>query len=283
MNRLLCVKVHDQNVVFSYFSATLDRVIAQAKKEGRYDTGIVDVVGQEKATRVEQNSFEVKHATGVTTTKVTKFLIARGMSFDEAVNKSEDLKHKTEGFWLSLRGGRKLAMLVVAIPDAGPYRYWKYLIYRPNTGKVFSTMRYEDLRQKYRKVTSEVARRFWDEQYERSVDLCFHAFKSNDSTCKIIREGGECEEGRRRKNCHVISGSLLAVWPQIEEALGSCTVRKDRKIQMVRINNEEERIIGINVPNEVAASLINSLKALDLAGLNAGTKQDLGNVEIAGQ
>lgn len=270
MNRLLCVKVSDQNVIFSYFTAILDKVIAQAKKEGRYDSGIMDVVGQEKASKVEQHSFEVKHATGLTTAKVTKFAVTRGMSFEEAVGRSKKLQHKTEGFWLSAREGQKLAVLVIAIPDVGSYKYWKYLIYRPNTGKVFATMPYENLRMRYQKVTAEVARKAWNKQYELSLNLCYHAFKSKNHTCKIIREGGECEEGRRKRNYHVISGSLLSVWPQIEEALGSCTVRKERKIKMVRINNEEERIIGINIPNEVAGKLIDSLNALDLTGQNDG-------------
>ena len=265
MNKLLCVKVNDQNVIFSFFTATLDRVIAQAKREGRYDTGIVDVVGQEKATQLEQNSFKVKHATGTTTTQVTKFLITKGMSFDEAVDMSKKLQHNTEGFWVSRRKGLNLALLVIAIPDAGHYRMWKYLVYRPNTGKVFSTMLYEDLREKYQKVRPEVAQRLWDRQYDMSMTMCFHAYKSKDHTCKIIRNGGECEEGKRRRNYHVISGSLLSVWPQIEIALGSCLNKSARKIQMVRINNDEGRIIGINIPNQVAGGLINSLKDIDLS------------------
>ena len=48
--------------------------------KGRYDTRIMDVVGQEKVTVVEENNFKVRHATSVTTTKVTKVLITRGMS-----------------------------------------------------------------------------------------------------------------------------------------------------------------------------------------------------------
>jgi len=274
MNRLLCVKVEDQNVIFSFFTATLDRVITQAKKEGRYDTGIVDVVGQEKAVQVKSWSFKVRHATGTTTTNVTKFLITRGMSFEEAVKLSKSLQHPAEGFWVSNRKGLKLAVLVIAIPDAGNYRHWKYLIYRPNTGKVFTTMSYEDLKDKYRKASSEVARHNWNKQYDQSMNLCFHAYRSKDHTCKIIRDGGECEEGMRRRNYHVISGSLLSVWPEIEKALGSCLVKSARKIQMVRINNEAERIIGINIPNQVAGQLIDSLQKIDLTKLNRGLETE---------
>jgi len=41
LNRLLGLKVELQNAVFQYFSDTLDAVVKQAKKLGRYDLGIM--------------------------------------------------------------------------------------------------------------------------------------------------------------------------------------------------------------------------------------------------
>ena len=65
----------------------------------------------------------------------------------------------------------------------------------------------------------------------------------------------------------MVSGSLLFVWPQIEQALSSCGVKRNRKIQMIRINNNRGRIIGIKIPNEVVGNLIHDLKDLDLTGV----------------
>ena len=164
-----------------------------------------------------------------------------------------------------------LAILVVAVPNAGNSHYLKYLIYRPNTGEVFDTENYNKLMNEYRKVKPQVAKKLSDKQYELSLNLCFHAFRSKDHTCKTIRNGGECEEGRRRRNYHVVSLSLLSVWPQIEQALSSCSVKRNRKIQMIRIKNDQGRIIGIKMPNEVAGNLFHDLKNLDLTGVIDGT------------
>lgn len=47
LNRILGMEVHQQNALFQYFSDTLTAVIQNAKKNGRYDMGIL---GNELAT-----------------------------------------------------------------------------------------------------------------------------------------------------------------------------------------------------------------------------------------
>ena len=69
----------------------------------------------------------------------------------------------------------------------------------------------------------------------------------------------------------MVSLSLLSVWPQIEQALSSCSVKRNSKIQMIRIKNDQGRIIGIKMPNEVAGNLFHDLKNLDLTGVIDGT------------
>lgn len=41
MNRILGMEVQQQNALFQYFSDTLSAVIQNAKKNGRYDMGIL--------------------------------------------------------------------------------------------------------------------------------------------------------------------------------------------------------------------------------------------------
>lgn len=41
LNRILGMEVHQQNALFQYFSDTLAAVIQEAKKNGRYDMGIL--------------------------------------------------------------------------------------------------------------------------------------------------------------------------------------------------------------------------------------------------
>lgn len=41
LNRILGMEVHQQNALFQYFADTLGAVIQEAKKNGRYDMGIL--------------------------------------------------------------------------------------------------------------------------------------------------------------------------------------------------------------------------------------------------
>lgn len=41
LNRILGMEVHQQNALFQYFSDTLAAVIQEAKRNGRYDMGIL--------------------------------------------------------------------------------------------------------------------------------------------------------------------------------------------------------------------------------------------------
>uniref|UniRef100_A0A4W3J911 Protein strawberry notch homolog 1 n=1 Tax=Callorhinchus milii TaxID=7868 RepID=A0A4W3J911_CALMI len=58
LNRILGMEVHQQNALFQYFSDTLSAVIQNAKKNGRYDMGILDLgSGDEKVKKLEGKKF----------------------------------------------------------------------------------------------------------------------------------------------------------------------------------------------------------------------------------
>lgn len=46
LNRILGMEVHQQNALFQYFSDTLAAVIQEAKKNGKYDMGILGKIIQ---------------------------------------------------------------------------------------------------------------------------------------------------------------------------------------------------------------------------------------------
>ena len=54
LNRILGLEVELQNAIFQYFSDTLDAVIKQAKKLGRYDLGIMGKLIRKKNTKNKQ-------------------------------------------------------------------------------------------------------------------------------------------------------------------------------------------------------------------------------------
>lgn len=41
LNRILGLEVHLQNTLFRYFNETMEALIKQAKRSGRYDSGII--------------------------------------------------------------------------------------------------------------------------------------------------------------------------------------------------------------------------------------------------
>lgn len=55
-----------QNRLFTYFMDTLQEIISQARRTGRFDLGILDLgAAGESVTRVKRVKFLRKHATGV--------------------------------------------------------------------------------------------------------------------------------------------------------------------------------------------------------------------------
>uniref|UniRef100_A0AAR2KWP5 Protein strawberry notch homolog 1 n=1 Tax=Pygocentrus nattereri TaxID=42514 RepID=A0AAR2KWP5_PYGNA len=58
LNRILGMEVQQQNALFQYFSDTLNAVVQNAKKNGRYDMGILDLgSGDEKVKKVDVKKF----------------------------------------------------------------------------------------------------------------------------------------------------------------------------------------------------------------------------------
>lgn len=58
LNRILGMEVHQQNALFQYFADTLTAVVQNAKKNGRYDMGILDLgSGDEKVRKSDVKKF----------------------------------------------------------------------------------------------------------------------------------------------------------------------------------------------------------------------------------
>uniref|UniRef100_A0A7N6A819 Protein strawberry notch homolog 2 n=1 Tax=Anabas testudineus TaxID=64144 RepID=A0A7N6A819_ANATE len=78
LNRILGLEVHKQNCLFQYFTDNFDYLIEKDKKEGKYDMGILGRGG---------------------------ISVDRGMTWEEAYNRSLKLSGPDEGFYLSHKIG----------------------------------------------------------------------------------------------------------------------------------------------------------------------------------
>lgn len=254
MNRILGLPVELQNTLFKYFTDTLDAVISQAKKAGRYDLGILDLgTGGDLVKRVKVDTFMQKHATGVAKTELHTVLVERGLSWEAALEKTEECSDEDEGFYLSsqARNNRKTAIL--AVSDTGRTKSTKggklFRVYRPNTGLQAKQETLDELKSKYKKSKKEDVEEHWKENYEASATLCSHMYWYGQ--CRRKTMGVLCEVGLRQRQYYVLSGSVLSVWTKIESILSAHHGSHNAKLQVVRLKIEDARVVGCIIPGNV--------------------------------
>ncbi|PSN38080.1 Protein strawberry notch [Blattella germanica] len=270
LNRILGMPVDLQNRLFKYFTDTLNAIITQAKKSGRFDMGILDLgTAGENVKRVKLFTFLRKHATGVATTELHIVHVERGMSWTEAMERWGELTGSKEGFYLShqIRNGKQTAILAVSaeVGKTGKKDTEKskkdqfYTIYRPNTGLQLRQETLGELEKKYKKVSSDEAESHWTQQYDSSVSTCSHAYWRGN--CKNVTLGLDCEVGLRRRTYNVLAGSVLSVWSRVENVLAAKTGH-NTKMQVVRLRTGEGvKIVGTLIPKSCVEALREALSS----------------------
>ncbi|EPS69364.1 hypothetical protein M569_05403, partial [Genlisea aurea] len=129
-----------------------------------------------------------------------------------------------------------------------------YKIYRPTIGESIREMPLQELKDKYRKLTSlDRARSGWENEYEASSKQCMHGPR-----CKM---GRFCSTGKRLQEVNVLGGLILPVWGTIEKALSKLVRHSHRRIRVVRIEttSDKRRVVGLLIPNEAVESVLEDL------------------------
>lgn len=272
LNRILGMHVEKQNMLFKYFSDTLQAIITQAKRTGRYDQGILDVgvTQEDEVELVKTHTFMRKHATGKAKIELHILHVERGLSWEKAVEKFEELTGTDEGFWVShqVRNNKKTAIL--AMQDSDSSRKKKegkkgdkdksFIVYRPNTGQQVKQETLAELKKKYKKVEKDEAETHWTSQYKSSGKTCSHAYWKGN--CKNVTMGLECEVGLRLKTYNVLTGSVLSVWTRVEGVLTHDGQRKGQhgKMQVIRMKlGDGKRIVGTLIPSSAMDNLVKTL------------------------
>merc|ERR1719391_557340 len=280
LNRILGMHVEKQNTLFKYFADTLNAIITQAKRTGKYDQGILDVglTEEDQVDLVRTHTFIRKHSTGKAEIELHVLQVERGLSWDASKEKWQELIGEDEGYYLSqiTRSGRRTAILAVQLERNSKYKALSdsadetgkkkkkdkiYVIYRPNTGQQVKQETLGELKKKYKSVSPEEAEPHWTEQYRASAKKCSHAYWRGN--CKNASVGAaRCEIGLRRKTYNVLAGSVLSVWSQVEAVLTHDGNRKgtDSRMQVVRLKLENsKRIVGTLIPNTAMTALLTAL------------------------
>ncbi|UYV73913.1 sno [Cordylochernes scorpioides] len=265
LNRILGMEVDLQNRLFQYFTDTLEVVIQQAKKTGRYDLGILDLGhgGGDTVKRIKCVTFVSRHATGQAKIELHTVSVERGQSWSECMEIWSQAQGKDEGFYISSqpRNNKRTAILAVTdntrrAKDKSQY----YRVYRPNTGLQAKQETLNELRSKYKKVEHEEARHHWEEQYDASTNTCSHMYWYGMCR-KSTTTGSTCEVGLRRRTYYVLSGSVLSVWSKLEAIIGSMSGLHSAKLQVIRFRTQDGfRVIGTLIPGNCVAAVTHSLK-----------------------
>uniref|UniRef100_A0A2P2I206 Protein strawberry notch n=2 Tax=Hirondellea gigas TaxID=1518452 RepID=A0A2P2I206_9CRUS len=267
LNRILGMPVDLQNRLFKYFTDTLAAIVTQAKKTGKYDMGILDLgMGGESCRRTKTRTWEGKHSTGKAKTAMHTVLVERGLSWEKAVEKNEQLTGELEGFYIShqVRNNKKTAVLAVCEADnkkesSKDKNSRLFVLYRPNTGLQIKQEPYSDLKKKYKKVKAEDAKDHWEGQFNSSSHTCSHAYWQGN--CRRVNNGLDCEIGLRRRTYHVLCGSVLNVWSRVEEVLASgSNSHHQSKMQVLRLKTSSGlKLVGTLIPNNLVERLCSML------------------------
>ncbi|XP_049546223.1 protein strawberry notch [Anopheles darlingi] len=281
LNRILGMPVELQNRLFKYFTDTLEATIAQAKKRGRFDLGILDLgAAGENVTRIKLIRFVRKHATGIAPTELHVVKVERGMIWQEAIDKWSELAGDKEGFYRSLqpRNGKHNVILAIEIEDSMAKKKnilsstnasddgrknrkenILFQVYHPNTGLQFKHESLAELEKRYVKVLSTEAETHWTQLYDASVNTCSHSYWKGH--CRNVSLGQECEIGLRRRTYSVLSGSVLAVWARVENSLAA-RIGSQSRMQVIRLKTKEGvKIVGTLIPKNCVDQLVKDLSS----------------------
>ncbi|CAE1330971.1 Protein strawberry notch homolog 1,Protein strawberry notch homolog 2,Protein strawberry notch [Acanthosepion pharaonis] len=136
LNRILGMPVEQQNALFKYFLETLTAIILDAKRNGRWDMGIMDLgSGGESVKKLETKIFVGNTDLNKARTELHTVSVERGLSWNQAIDIWKDCKGQDDGFYLSaqMRNGKKTAVLAVH-PPTMKKKERHFHVYRPNTG-----------------------------------------------------------------------------------------------------------------------------------------------------
>uniref|UniRef100_A0A3P8V5U5 Protein strawberry notch homolog 2 n=1 Tax=Cynoglossus semilaevis TaxID=244447 RepID=A0A3P8V5U5_CYNSE len=257
LNRILGLEVHKQNYLFQYFTDNFDYLIEKDKKEGKYDMGILDLApGNDEIYEEKQESFLTVGNPQDGQVVLYKISVDRGMTWDEAFERSLKNSGPDEGFYLSqkLRGNHPCVLL------AEQGRGKNFIVYKPNIGKQTHPESLENLRQRYRKVMPEEARDHWENQFTFSFKKCSHA--NWNGKCKKIEEGQECLQGMRLRQYHMLCGALLRVWKRVSDVVSDIT--SSSILQIVRLRTKQHnKQVGIKIPENCVARVREELLLMD--------------------
>ncbi|XP_002137508.2 protein strawberry notch-like [Drosophila pseudoobscura] len=251
INRLRGCCVEMQNVIFKFFIDNMYGSIAQMKRSGRFNIGILDLTAHQVSVKsFRQLQFTKMFTNGSETTQLHTLQVERGMTFSAAMTMFRRRARKRyEGFYQlkEKKRDKMVAILCLEVKSSfhlvtGP-KDVQMEIYRPHIGRQVRIENLASISSRYVRVKPKTARKYWQEQYDVCLNTCSHIFWNR--TCHFP---DDCMDGKRIRTYNVLSGRVLPFWHRITNIL-----EKNRhRIQMISAKTDVgQNIVGIAVPNSV--------------------------------
>lgn len=262
LNRALGLPPDIQNRLFEFFVSVFDELIRDARKEGQFDSGIVDI----KASTIELcGAPKTVHVDSMSGAPTTLFILEtdRGLTWEAASKLLEDHTdgsdnsiYRSRREWL----GRTHYLLALERSGSNPKAF---RVFRPASGEAPREMSLSELRSKYIKESSlDRAKAGWLEDFTISADQCLHGPK-----CKL---GSGCTIGRRVQQVHILGGLILPVWGTVEKALSKQIRKSHKRLRVVRLETTTEgrRIVGLHIPNTAVEAVLSGLTDLQVKAMD---------------
>ncbi|MCO5559785.1 hypothetical protein L7F22_013389 [Adiantum nelumboides] len=264
LNRLLGLPPDVQNRLFEYFVSIFDLLLSDARREGQFDCGIVDIKAHSIELQEKPKIVHVDPMSGASTT-LSILKVDRGLTWEAAVKileQNDTEKKPNNGFYESKREwlGRAHYLLATFWPKSGS---GVYRIFRPASGEALREMPEEELLNKYSKLTSlEMAEKKWQEEYNITEEQCMHGPK-----CKV---GSACTVGRRVQEMFILGGLILPVWGTVEKALSKQERVSHRRLRVVWLetSSDNQRIVGLHIPNPAVNAVLSGLSQMQVSQCN---------------
>nr|XP_021497498.1 protein strawberry notch homolog 2 isoform X6 [Meriones unguiculatus] len=257
LNRILGLEVHKQNALFQYFSDTFDHLIEIDKKEGRYDMGILDLAPG--INEIHEESQQVFLAPGHPQDGQVVFYkisVDRGMKWEDALDRSLELKGPYDGFYLSYKVRGSKTSCLLAEQNRGEY----FTVYKPNIGRQSQLETLDSLCRKFHRVTAEEAREPWESSYALSLEHCSHS--TWNQRCRLAQEGKACSQGLRLRHHYMLCGALLRVWGRIAAVMAD--VSSSSYLQIVRLKTKDKKKqVGIKIPEGCVPRVLQELQLME--------------------
>ncbi|CAH8619980.1 unnamed protein product [Dicrocoelium dendriticum] len=272
LNRMLGLRVHVQNAIFRYFSDTLEELTRRAKRDNRLDLGIMDLGTSGQNLEITwTKSFDTWFLSESTKVHLHKVTAERGLSWAAAMEIYTQHDGVHDGFYLpSGLTTSKVVIPVLAVyvksrPGArlsgGKSDTKYYRIYRPNTGMQARPLELGKLLERYTRVANpSECQDAWYHVCKESATRCIHVMQHGICP-RATHQRTICEVGLRVRTYHVLSGSVLNVWAQIEPLIQNRS-NMARCMQVVRLKSKDgSRIIGSLIPQECVDDVLRCLSS----------------------